>query len=130
MKKDWHKDAGGMAGASDTKIINDASEASTRAPLSVGIDYELYGKYLDEWDGTDEQKQAFLETLWSVVSGFVALGFHVHPIQQAIETSGQEVDLTSLMATDVISSLKGTSQNQFTDAADPLEEDCAERKAS
>ena len=94
---------------------------------SLTIDYALYQKYLDNSDLTEAQKSDYLDTLWSIIVSFVDLGFGVHPLQQACE---QELDLTSLMATDVVSSRKGLSQNQFTDAADPIVKLAAERKES
>lgn len=58
---------------------------------ALTIDYALYEKHLDECDLTDEQKQEFLDTLWSVIVGFVDLGFGVHPLQQgAPNVCGQE----------------------------------------
>ncbi|MGJ8670994.1 MAG: hypothetical protein ACSHXK_16040 [Oceanococcus sp.] len=54
-------------------------------PPSLTIDWELYGKYLEDSDLTDDQKREFIETLWSIVVAFVDLGFGVHPVQQACE---------------------------------------------
>jgi len=53
-----------------------------KAPPTLTIDWELYGKYLDESDLSDAEKRKFLETLWSIVVSFVDLGFGVHPVQQ------------------------------------------------
>lgn len=85
---------------------------------ALTIDYALYEKHLDECDLTDEQKQEFLETLWSVIVGFVDLGFGVHPLQQAApNVCGQEIDLTGFMASDVVSSVKSIPTNEFESVA-------------
>ena len=62
----------------NTKLIAEI----TANPLSVHLDYELYEHYLAECDLTEDQKREFLETLWSIIVGFVDLGFGVHPVQQ------------------------------------------------
>lgn len=85
---------------------------------SLTIDYALYEKYLAESDWSESEKREFITTLWSIIVNFVDLGFGVHPLQQADPACGQEIDLTSLMAGDVISSAKGLSKNQFSKAAD------------
>ena len=51
---------------------------------SLTIDWELYGQMLDESDWSDEQKREFIACLWSIVVGFVDLGFNIHPVQQAM----------------------------------------------
>ena len=54
-----------------------------KGPPTLTIDWELYGKYLDESDLSDAEKREFLETIWSIVVSAVDLGFGVHPVQQA-----------------------------------------------
>ena len=98
---------------------------------ALTLDVALYEKYLEASDVSDDQKQKLLEALWSVIVGFVDLGFEVHPLQQAnSEACEQELDLTSFMASDVVSLKKGISQNQFTDAADCSNKQDVERTES
>ena len=95
---------------------------------SLTIDYALYEKYLAESDWSESEKREFITTLWSIIVNFVDLGFGVHPLQQVdgqqadeqgeFDPCGQEIDLTSLMAGDVISSAKGLPKNQFSKATD------------
>jgi hypothetical protein len=90
-------------------------ECTTKPALT--IDYALYEKYLEDSDLTDEQKQEFLDTLWSIIVGFVDLGFCVHPLQQAApNVCGQEIDLSGFMASNVVSSLKSIPTNEFETA--------------
>ena len=63
-------------------------EHKTTRPV-VEIDYARYEELLDDPDLTDEQRREFLAALWHILSEFVALGFGVHPLQQAQETCGQ-----------------------------------------
>lgn len=70
-----------------------ASERRTFRP-TLTVDWDTYGKMLEDSDLTEEQKREFIETLWSIVVNFVDLGFGIHPLQQASE---QELDLEKLL---------------------------------
>lgn len=60
--------------------ISDAFDAAARPVVTV--DVERYQAYLDSSDMTPDQKRAFLEALWSIITAFVDLGFGVHPLQE------------------------------------------------
>lgn len=60
-----------------------------RAAPALTIDYALYDKYLEESDLSEEERREFLDAMWSIIVDFVALGFEVHPAQQARKTCGQ-----------------------------------------
>ncbi len=93
------------------------SDLNNRTALK--LDVARYEDMLKNCDLTEEQRQEFLETIWSIIVGFVDLGFEVHPLQQASpDGCGQDLDLTSFMADNVVSSQKGLPKKQFTDAAD------------
>lgn len=70
----------------------DPEEAPEEAPAApdapsaavAPFDAEEYRKYLDDIEGTEEQKLEFLRTLWWIMSAFVELGFNVDPVQQLI----------------------------------------------
>ena len=49
---------------------------------SLSVDWELYAAMLEESDMPIEQQKELIETLWSIVVGFVDLGFDLHPVQQ------------------------------------------------
>ena len=110
-----------MPKAQDTDTTTE--DAKPDRPI-LHIDFALYESHLKDSDLSEAEKQAFLESLWDIIVGFVDLGFGVHPLQQACE---QELDLSSLMATDVISSKKGYPKTQFSEAADRQANDRAER---
>lgn len=87
------------------------------ATPTLTIDWEFYGKHLDASDLSDADKQAFIETLWSIVVSFVDLGFGVHPVQHVC---GQEEELRDLITakTDAVVTSKDNSKTEFNTAAD------------
>ena len=68
-------------GANNTATILEAFSASAHPTLS--IDVAKYQEYLDGSDLTPEQKEEFLQAVWSIVVTFVELGYGVHPLQEA-----------------------------------------------
>lgn len=79
-----------------TDIDRPEEAASDRRAFrpTLTVDWETYGKMLEDSDLTEDQKREFIETLWSIVVNFVDLGFGIHPLQQASE---QELDLKNLL---------------------------------
>lgn len=70
--------------------LSDSFDASVRPVVTVDI--EKYQAYLDDPNLSDEQKEEFLQALWSIVVTFVELGFGVHPLQ---EVCGQDSEKLS-----------------------------------
>ena len=105
--------------------------AGKASPPTLTIDWELYGKYLDESDLSDAEKREFLETLWSIVVSFVDLGFGVHPLQQVTENiCEQQVEIAKFIAADsdpVINSTDTTTP-KFNASAD--RQSCKSQKGS
>ena len=64
---------------------------------TITFDYDLYARYLEDADLTENQKREFLEALWSIICEFVALGFNVHPLQQAQEPCGKLTKTTGFL---------------------------------
>ena len=68
------------------------STEPTLTPLT--LDPDKYRHHLDEFDLTDEQKTQLLQTLWSIMSTMVDIGFSVDSVQLASlfarENSGPE----------------------------------------
>ena len=62
---------------------------------AVTFDWADWLPYLDEVDATPAQKQALIESLWSIILTFVDLGFEVTPPP---ETSGKLPDLKGDLA--------------------------------
>ncbi|MCF6272995.1 MAG: hypothetical protein L3J37_07365 [Rhodobacteraceae bacterium] len=80
---------------------NKTDGAGKISPPTLTIDWELYGKHLDESDLSNAEKRAFLETIWSIVVSFVDLGFGVHPLQQVTDNAcEQQVEITKFITTD------------------------------
>lgn len=50
---------------------------------SLEVDFEKYAHFLEDSDLTEDQKRELLQAIWTIIIGFVDLGFGVHPVQQA-----------------------------------------------
>ena len=75
---------------------------------AVTIDWKLYAEHLEDSDLTDDQKCEFIETLWSIILGFIDLGFNIHPLQQVDaqpanhDACDQNGEIRSLIASGMI----------------------------
>src|SRR5690606_29396210 len=63
-------------------------DASAR-PI-VAVDVEKYQAYLDEPNLSEEQKEEFLQAIWSVMVAYVERGFGVHPLQEVCGQDSEE----------------------------------------
>lgn len=88
------------------------------------IDYALYEQYLDGADLSEAQKQEFLDTLWSIIVGFVDLGFGVHPVQQAAQNicddglCGHLAEIAMPDSADMLDLSNPLPKQEFAGAAD------------
>jgi hypothetical protein len=100
---------------------NKTSGAGSVSPPTLTIDWELYGKYLDESDLSDAEKCEFLETLWSIVVNFVDLGFGVHPLQQVTDNAcAQQAEIAKFISAESypVIPLADTTTPKFNASAD------------
>ncbi len=100
---------------------NKTNGAGNIGPPTLTIDWELYGKYLDESDLSDAEKREFLETLWSIVVSFVDLGFGVHPLQQVTDNAcAQQAEIAKFITaeSDPVIPLTDTTTPKFNASAD------------
>ena len=113
----------------DNQDLAEILRVDTSSPVrpALSIDWDLYGRYLEESDLSDDQKREFIETLWNIMVSFVDLGFGLHPLQQACE---HKHDLSQLEPSDVLGSTRSLSHKVFLKAADNPEKDHAERSES
>jgi hypothetical protein len=79
------------------------------APPSLTIDWDAYLPFFEDEDISEEDKNALIEALWSIVVSFVDLGFGVHPVQQAC---GKNNDPLSDVPPDLLSLLKSEQLEQ------------------
>jgi len=106
----------------ETPVV-EARQSSTgsNASPTLSIDWELYGKYLEESDLSDAEKREFLETLMAIVVSAVDLGFGMHPVQQAAgNICEQQAEISKFIATQSASVLKSpkNSTKTFNTSAD------------
>ena len=73
-------------------------DAITRTNLpDVAFDWEAFAPHLADADLTEDQKKEFIETLWSIVTAFVDLGFGISAQDICRENGGQVIDLAELL---------------------------------
>lgn len=112
--------AGKTRNRNDTgHIVSDRPDRTSEPPV-VFVDYERYAHLLDDSDASDEEKRAFLQALWEIVCQFVALGYGVHPVQQAQETCGklpENQTIQTLSGASAVELKDQTQHNHFNDAA-------------
>lgn len=75
------------AGFTDEKALTKSFGSSARSILAV--DVKRYQSFLDQSGLSDEQKEEFLQALWSIIVTFVDLGFGVHPLQEVCGKDGK-----------------------------------------
>ena len=90
------------------KKTNVVTNQSNSAPPILKIDYALYQHYLDDSDLNENEKQEFLDTIWSIIVSFVDLGFGVHPVQQVL---GEEILSNELLSPDRNPMVKGKNKS-------------------
>mgnify|MGYP000577862330 CR=1 FL=1 len=83
---------------------------------------KIIKQMLESEDISDEEAQAFLEALWSIIVGFVDLGFGIHPLQLIHNDDGEgsnelESGIASVVASDT------SSKTQFSSAANRTKPD-------
>lgn len=68
-----------------TNQIDDAVENAVKAKSHrrFEVDVERYQSYLDDPALSESERVQIITALWTIISGFVELGFDIHPIQQA-----------------------------------------------
>ena len=59
---------------------------------TLTLDVALYEHYLQNWQVSDPEKQALLQTLWDLICEFVYLGFGISPVQQVIQNAPVAVE--------------------------------------
>lgn len=96
-------------------------DQETRAPPVIMVDYEKYEQYLETADLTEQQKQEYLQMLWSVICEFVSLGFGVHPLQQVESDCGQSSEngaQSTFITLDMLNYEHNQTREKFKDVAD------------
>lgn len=66
----------------DSSENKTANLTSARGRRALRLDVDYYQSFLDDTDIPDDKKQELIEALWSIVIGFVDMGFGIHPLQQ------------------------------------------------
>lgn len=105
----------------DASTIAEAADptgaGSVRRPTLM-LDVSLYEEFLADRDLTEDQKRALLEALWTIIVGFVDLGFTIEPANTPPDNSREDSgEFASAGFALVDSSI--TSTSPFARAAGP-----------
>lgn len=71
---------------------------------SIAVDVERYQAYLDGSNMTQAEKEEFLQVLWTIIVGFVEMGFGVHPLQEVCGKDAEGGGKTATTAFDAVCS--------------------------
>ena len=83
---------------------------------TLEIDVKLYEKYLQDKNLTEDQRNEFLNTLWSLVCEFVYLGYGVTSTEQALQAGcGKDHNLSTMLANTTVDRVESTDQNNISD---------------
>ena len=85
------------------------SEKQASGLPSVHIDWQRYEAFLQDGDMSEEDKRAFIETLWNIMLTFVDLGFGLDPTSQVCE---KEPKIIHTRNSDMIKSENSRPVNQ------------------
>lgn len=98
--------------------LAESFDASAR-PI-VTVDVKKYQSWIDDSNLSDEQKEEFLQALWSIVVTFVELGFGVHPLQ---EVCGQESETFSQTPKEIFDPVrsKGSDETEKAKESSPIQ---------
>lgn len=78
----------------DLPILSEATQPSVMGTQS--FDPKKYLNYIDDPHLTDAQKTEFLQTLWTIMSSFVDLGFGVDSVMPILEQKALEAGADAL----------------------------------
>ncbi len=98
---------------------------------ALEIDFDLCEAYLDQLDGTSEQKRELIAAIWSLVVALVDLGIGIHPAQLANTKSCEQNALTEELKRSGLSDViryVDRPKTKFIEAADNTH--CSKREES
>ncbi|WP_420412227.1 hypothetical protein [Roseibium sp.] len=107
------------------KAFENSNAAAEEHRIVLHVDYEKYMYFLEDETLSSEQKQEFIETIWSTLLDFVDLGFVIHPMPQVID--GLEANYIDENAE--ITEDKDHSDKEFHDEFDKSADDHNNRSA-
>lgn len=76
----------------------DAPAPDAPAKSVLKLDFEKYEPLLADETIPEAQKRELIETLWSIITQFVAMGFEIHPVQAVQEACGQPTNTSDQSA--------------------------------
>lgn len=96
-----------------------STSAAPRRP-TLPLDVALYEGCLADRDLDEAQKRALLEALWTIIVGFVDLGFAVEPAVKLPDSSGAQREEFAIAEFDLLDSCATSAIDHFDKAAAQL----------
>lgn len=85
----------------ETPPRNFETLTAPKSSRALRFDWQDWLPYLEDSDASDEQKRELIEALWTVVLGFVDLGYEV---KSSAEICGEAIDLAAILRAAVVNS--------------------------
>ncbi len=106
--------------------------SSSAIPLkALSVDVVQFQHYLDDCEGSTEEKSEYLELVFQIVLHFVDLGYGIHPLNSAMEECCGQLSETpkpdTLTTPDAV---KLTGQQSLKETSNATEECVVEREES
>ena len=92
--------------------MKDIPQAPPNTRPSIHLNWQDWLPYVEDSTATETEKQQVIETLWSIVTAFVDLGWDVRPTLQ--ETREQTPDLRATLAAAVVCSEDTETEEAMT----------------
>lgn len=96
----------------DTQSRQMPQSENTKSTPAIHFDWRDWEHFLEEAEGSVEEKRELIETVQKIVLCFVDAGFALNPSQQIC---GEDIDLTAILMRDVVKS-KDQSKPAFNAA--------------
>lgn len=72
---------------------------------SIKIDADRFEPYLNHPELSETERKELLEAVFAIVTGFIDLGFGIHPVQQACEQNEVYCEIATLDLMDLLESI-------------------------
>lgn len=87
--------------------MDDLGKTKVKTAPTLNVDWEVYAQSLENSGMSEQEKQEYIEIIWSIVVGFVDMGFGLHSVQQIKQRSHLKSDFNDA----VIQQPKGKRRN-------------------
>lgn len=97
------------------------------SPRTLTLDVKKYEHFFEDEDYSDQQKQDYLQALWSILVTFIHLGVEVRPVAEDCGKPTDRNDLGPDTASTVVRSKSQNLNSKFVRAVDQEHDPATER---